>query len=52
MLVNALSLPSMPWEERPAGTSSTLWRYSANPIIDRHATPDFQQHLQQRRRPV
>ena len=32
-------LPSIPWEERPAGNSDVLWRYSANPIIPRDAIP-------------
>jgi beta-1,4-mannooligosaccharide/beta-1,4-mannosyl-N-acetylglucosamine phosphorylase len=25
--------PNIPWEERPAGSSSVVWRYSRNPII-------------------
>lgn len=28
-------LPDMPWEERPAGYKHIMWRYSANPIIER-----------------
>ena len=28
-------LPSMPWEERPAGSKAVMWRYSANPVIPR-----------------
>ena len=31
------ALPDMPWEDRPAGSNEVLWRYSANPIIGRHA---------------
>lgn len=27
----------MPWEDRPAGSNEVMWRYSANPIIGRHA---------------
>ena len=34
------ALPSMPWEERPAGCRHILWRYSQNPIIDRYALSD------------
>lgn len=30
---------NMPWEERPAGSSDLLWRFSRNPIIDRYAIP-------------
>ena len=29
------ALPDMPWEERPAGYRHIMWRYSANPIIER-----------------
>lgn len=29
--------PGMPWEERPAGCRSVVWRYSMNPIIGRDA---------------
>lgn len=32
------STKNMPWEERPAGIKSTLWRFSGNPIIDRNPT--------------
>ena len=28
--------PDIPWEERPAGDRSVLWRSSRNPIIERH----------------
>lgn len=28
----------MPWEDRPAGCSDVMWRYSANPIIGRYDT--------------
>lgn len=33
------ALPNIPWQERPANCRSTVWRYSANPIIERDATP-------------
>ncbi|MBN8635818.1 MAG: glycosidase, partial [Anaerolineae bacterium] len=33
------SLPNIPWEDRPAGSSAPLWRFSGNPIIQRDATP-------------
>jgi len=29
----------IPWEDRPAGSSDVVWRYSANPVIPRNATP-------------
>jgi len=37
--LSAAPLPNMPWEERPAGSSEVIWRYSANPIIPRDAIP-------------
>ena len=27
------AVPNLPWEERPAGSSDAVWRYSGNPII-------------------
>ncbi len=33
------SLPNIPWEDRPAGSSDVVWRYSANPIIPRDLIP-------------
>jgi beta-1,4-mannooligosaccharide/beta-1,4-mannosyl-N-acetylglucosamine phosphorylase len=41
LLKNAVSLPNIPWEERPAGSNpqkEVLWRYSGNPIIPRNLT--------------
>lgn len=35
------ALPNIPWEDRPAGCAEPVWRYSANPIIERHAQPNF-----------
>jgi beta-1,4-mannooligosaccharide/beta-1,4-mannosyl-N-acetylglucosamine phosphorylase len=35
----APALPNMPWQDRPAGESDVLWRYSANPVIRRDAIP-------------
>ena len=29
----------MPWEERPEGDSSVMWRFSWNPIIGRYDIP-------------
>ncbi len=33
------ALPNIPWQDRPAASNDTLWRYSANPIIPRNAIP-------------
>ena len=38
-LINMPSLPNIPWEERPAGSSHVLWRYSKNPVIKRDEMP-------------
>lgn len=29
----------LPWQERPAGCQEPMWRYDANPIIDRYQIP-------------
>lgn len=33
------SLPSIPWQDRPAGSNDPMWRYDQNPIIERYAIP-------------
>ena len=33
------ALPNVPREDRPAGSSDVVWRYSQNPIIQRNAIP-------------
>ena len=33
------ALPNIPWEDRPAGCSDVVWRYSGNPIIPRNLIP-------------
>ncbi len=33
------NLPNMPWEERPVGCKEPVWRYRANPVIDRNPIP-------------
>ena len=30
------ALSNMPWEDKPAGETEPIWRYSGNPIIGRH----------------
>ncbi len=32
-------MPSIPWQDRPAGCQDVVWRYSENPIIDRNPIP-------------
>ena len=31
------SLPSIPWQDRPDNSRDAVWRYDANPVIDRDA---------------
>ena len=31
----------IPWEERPAGCTDVMWRYSQNPVIGRYHIPSF-----------
>jgi len=38
-LNNPVSIPNLPWEERPAGGDDVVWRYSANPVISRRPIP-------------
>lgn len=33
------ALPNIPWQERPAGCTDPVWRYSNNPVIKRDAIP-------------
>jgi beta-1,4-mannooligosaccharide/beta-1,4-mannosyl-N-acetylglucosamine phosphorylase len=32
-------MPSIPWEDRPSGSSSVFWRSSRNPIVTREQVP-------------
>lgn len=34
------AIPNLPWQDRPANSKETVWRYSANPIITRDAIPN------------
>lgn len=37
-VLNGVSLPNMPWEDKPEGLEREIvWRYSGNPVIERHA---------------
>lgn len=33
-------LSNIPWQDKPAGYQAPVWRYSQNPIIERHALPN------------
>lgn len=37
--VDAISLPSIPWQDRPEGSDDVMWRFDANPIIGRYSIP-------------
>ncbi|HEY9248176.1 MAG TPA: glycoside hydrolase family 130 protein [Rariglobus sp.] len=32
-------IPNLPWQPKPAGNPDVVWRYDANPIIDRRPLP-------------
>ena len=34
------SLTNLPWQDRPAGNGSVVWRYSANPVVLRSPIPE------------
>lgn len=34
-VVNGISLPNIPWQDKPADCRDVIWRYSENPIIKR-----------------
>jgi beta-1,4-mannooligosaccharide/beta-1,4-mannosyl-N-acetylglucosamine phosphorylase len=38
-LLNPVSIPNLPWEAPPPGSSDVVWRYSQNPIIPRNLIP-------------
>lgn len=38
-LLNCQPVPNLPWEDRPAGNSNTIWRSIRNPIIPRDLIP-------------
>jgi beta-1,4-mannooligosaccharide/beta-1,4-mannosyl-N-acetylglucosamine phosphorylase len=39
LLRHSIAVSNLPWEDRPAGHSGVIWRYSRNPVIPRDATP-------------
>lgn len=40
-MINAGSLPNIPWQDRPANCDKPVWRYSENPILGRNPTPEI-----------
>lgn len=34
-VINGVSIPNMPWQEKPAGCKDVIWRYAQNPVIGR-----------------
>lgn len=39
-IVNGVSVPNLPWEDRPADSSEVVWRSQRNPIIPRNLLKD------------
>jgi beta-1,4-mannooligosaccharide/beta-1,4-mannosyl-N-acetylglucosamine phosphorylase len=38
-IINGVSLPNIPWQDKPADCKDVIWRYDANPIIPRDQLP-------------
>ena len=38
-VINGTSLPNIPWQEKPADCKKVIWRYDANPVIQRDHLP-------------
>ena len=38
-IIGRPALPNMPWQDKPAGYTKPVWRYTENPIIPRDAIP-------------
>lgn len=38
-IIGQQSVPNLPWQEKPAGSSDVVWRYSDNPVIPRDILP-------------
>ncbi len=38
-ILNGISVPNIPWEERPAECAEVVWRSNFNPIIPRNLIP-------------
>ena len=41
-IINGVSLPNIPWQDRPEGCDDVVWRYDANPIIKRNPAKNCQ----------
>jgi beta-1,4-mannooligosaccharide/beta-1,4-mannosyl-N-acetylglucosamine phosphorylase len=39
-ILNAQSIPNLPWQESPAGSQAVMWRYDKNPVITRDILPN------------
>ena len=39
MIKLTIEKATIPWQEKPKDSKDVIWRYSANPIIDRYAIP-------------
>lgn len=38
-ILNGVSIPNMPWQDRPEGCKDVIWRYSNNPVLKRDLLP-------------
>ena len=40
-IINGLNIKNMPWEECPEGFEGPIWRFSKNPVVNRHPTKEI-----------
>ena len=40
-IINGTIIKNMPWEDCPKGFTGPIWRYSQNPIVNRHPTEEI-----------
>ena len=38
-IINGESIPNIPWQDRPEGSTDIVWRYDKNPVIPRNLIP-------------
>ena len=39
-IINGVSIPNLPWQEKPATCKDVIWRYDQNPVIPRDILPN------------
>ena len=39
-IINGVSIPNLPWQEKPSDCKDVIWRYDRNPVIKRDQVPN------------